>query len=91
MGVYNFSLSSGMAIGASIATVVTVLGGGYAQSILLCALAPIFSLPLVLMSKPGRRLALTTLPQKRPENGENPDGEGCDSGSVDERSMSSVH
>jgi MFS family permease len=51
MGAYNFSLGSGAAIGAGIATVATMLGHGYSEAIVTCAAAPLLALPLVLLSK----------------------------------------
>jgi MFS family permease len=51
MGAYNFSLGSGAAIGAGVATIVTMLGHGYTEAMVTCAVAPVLALPLVLFSK----------------------------------------
>jgi MFS family permease len=51
MGAYNFALGAGAAAGAGIATVATVLGHGYSAAIVTCAVAPLLTLPLVLLSK----------------------------------------
>ena len=51
MGAYNFSLGSGAAVGAGVATVVTMLGHGYSEAMVTCAAAPLIALPLVLLSK----------------------------------------
>jgi len=62
MGAYNLAFSSGGAIGALLATVATLAGGGYAVAITLCALGPLGVLPYVLRSRTlGRRISLAQL------------------------------
>jgi len=64
MGAYNLAFGGGTAIGAIVATCSTLLGGGYALAMQLCAIAPVVVLPYVLRSQRGRvhpaRLALAT-------------------------------
>jgi len=50
MGSYNLAFSSGAALGALVATLATLGGGGYALAISLCAIAPLAVLPYVLRS-----------------------------------------
>jgi MFS family permease len=44
MGSYNLSMGGGAALGALIAAVVTAMGMGYTQAVLICALAPCLAL-----------------------------------------------
>ena len=56
MGAYTLAFSAGAAIGASVATLATLAGGGYAVAMTLCALGPLAVLPYVLRSRRSMRL-----------------------------------
>jgi MFS family permease len=60
MGAYNFSLGSGAAVGAAVATVSTVLGHGYSEAMITCAVAPLLALPLVLLSNRREKRSLSS-------------------------------
>jgi MFS family permease len=53
MGAYNLAFNGGAALGALLATVVTLAGAGYSLAITLCALAPLGVLPYILRSRQG--------------------------------------
>jgi MFS family permease len=52
MGAYNFASGSGAACGAVLATLATLLGGGYALAVTVAGLAPLAVVPFILRSKP---------------------------------------
>lgn len=58
MGAYTLAFSAGAAIGAVLATVATLAGGGYTAAITFCALGPLAVLPYVLRSRGAVRSAL---------------------------------
>ncbi len=55
MGAYTLAFSAGAAIGASVATLATLTGGGYAVAMTVCAVGPLAVLPYVLRSQRGLR------------------------------------
>jgi MFS family permease len=59
MGSYNLSMGGGAAIGALVAAVVTAVGFGYTQAILICALAPCIAL-IYLFLGPRKRQRKST-------------------------------
>ena len=56
MGAYTLAFSGGAAIGASVATLATLAGGGYAVAMTVCAVGPVAILPYVLRSQRGGRV-----------------------------------
>jgi MFS family permease len=52
MGAYNFASNAGAALGAVLATLTTLAGGGYTWAITVAGLAPFLAMPLVLSSRP---------------------------------------
>ena len=67
MGSYNLSMGGGAAIGSIIAVVVTAMGMGYTQAILICALAPCFAL-IYLFTGPRKIERKTTTMLKAQES-----------------------
>ena len=55
MGAYNLAFNSGAALGAILATVSTLAGGGYTFAMEACALVPLLVLPSVLRPSRGAR------------------------------------
>jgi predicted MFS family arabinose efflux permease len=55
MGAYNFASNAGAALGAVVATLASVGGGGYALAITLAGVAPFLTLPFVVGSRPPVR------------------------------------
>jgi MFS family permease len=60
MGSYNLSMGGGAALGALVAAVVTALGMGYTQAILICALAPCLALIYLFLGPRKRRRPVVT-------------------------------
>ena len=52
MGAYNFAGNGGAALGALLATLATLGGGGYPLAITVAGLAPFLAMPFVLRSRP---------------------------------------
>ncbi len=56
MGAYTLAFSAGAAIGASVATLATLAGGGYTVAMTVCAVGPLAVLPYVLRSRRSARI-----------------------------------
>jgi MFS family permease len=55
MGAYNFANNAGASLGAVLATLATLSGGGYALAITVAGLAPFLVMPFILRSRPPAR------------------------------------
>jgi MFS family permease len=58
MGIFNFALGLGFALGSALATVCTIYAGGYTSAISLCAFALLIATPIVILK--GKK---TVVPQ----------------------------
>jgi MFS family permease len=64
MGAYNFASNAGASLGAVLATLATLTGGGYALAITIAGLAPFSVMPFILRSRPPGRPLLREAPAR---------------------------